>query len=59
MTKKRILISGGGSGFGELAAIGLAQAGHDTIVGAQIWPQVTQLRLKIEAIGLKNLRVES
>lgn len=58
MTKKRILISGGGSGFGELAAIGLAQAGHETIVGAQIWPQVTQLRLKIEAIGLKNLRVE-
>ena len=58
MTKKRILISGGGSGFGELAAIGLAQAGHNTIVGAQIWPQVTQLRLKIEAIGLKNLRVE-
>ena len=58
MTKKRILISGGGSGFGELAAIGLAQAGHDIIVGAQIWPQVTQLRLKIEAIGLKNLRVE-
>ena len=58
MTKKRILISGGGSGFGELAAIGLAQAGHHTIVGAQIWPQVTQLRLKVEALGLKNLRVE-
>src|SRR6185295_20009400 len=58
MTKKRILISGGGSGFGELAAIGLAQAGHNAIVGAQIWPQVTQLRLKVEALGLKNLRVE-
>ena len=58
MTKKRILISGAGSGFGELAAIGLAQAGHDVIVGAQIWPQVTQLRLKAEGLGLKTLRVE-
>jgi short-subunit dehydrogenase len=58
MTKKRILISGAGSGFGELAAIGLANAGHDVIVGAQIWPQVTQLRLKAEGLGLKTLRVE-
>ena len=58
MTKKRILISGAGSGFGELAAIGLATAGHDVIVGAQIWPQVTQLRLKAEQLGLKTLRVE-
>jgi NAD(P)-dependent dehydrogenase (short-subunit alcohol dehydrogenase family) len=57
-TKKRILISGAGSGFGELAAIGLAKAGHDVIAGAQIWPQVTQLRLKVEKLGLKNLRVE-
>ena len=58
MTKKRILISGAGSGFGELAALGLAKAGHDVIVGAQIWPQVTQLRLKAETLGLKTLRVE-
>ena len=54
MTKKRILMSGAASGFGELAAIGLARAGHDVIVGAQIWPQVTQLRLKAEALGLKG-----
>jgi NAD(P)-dependent dehydrogenase (short-subunit alcohol dehydrogenase family) len=58
MTKKRILISGAGSGFGELAAIGLAKAGHDVIVGAQIWPQVTQLRVKAEGLGLRTLRVE-
>jgi NAD(P)-dependent dehydrogenase (short-subunit alcohol dehydrogenase family) len=58
VSKKRILISGAGSGFGELASIGLAQAGHDVIAGAQIWPQVTQLRLKAENLGLKNLRVE-
>lgn len=58
MTKQRILISGGSSGFGELAAIGLAKAGHDVIAGAQIWPQVTELRLKVEELGLSNLRVE-
>ena len=58
LSKKRILISGAGSGFAELAAIGLAEAGHDVIAGAQIWPQVTQLRLKAEKLGLKSLRVE-
>jgi len=58
MTRKRILFSGGGSGFGELAAIGLAKAGHDVIVGAQIWPQVTQLRSKAKFLGLASLRVE-
>jgi NAD(P)-dependent dehydrogenase (short-subunit alcohol dehydrogenase family) len=57
-SKKRILISGAGSGFAQLAAIGLAQAGHDVIAGAQIWPQVTQLRLIAEKLGLKTLRVE-
>jgi short-subunit dehydrogenase len=58
MTRKRILISGAGSGFGELAAIGLAKAGHDVIAGAQIWPQVTQLRLKAKELGVSQLRVE-
>ena len=58
LNKKRILISGAGSGFAELAAIGLAEAGHDVIAGAQIWPQVTQLRLKTEKLGLRSLRVE-
>ena len=58
MDKKRILISGAGSGFAEGAAIGLAREGHDVIAGVQIWPQATQLRLKAEEFGLKNLRVE-
>ena len=58
MTKKRILMSGCGSGFGELAAFGLARAGHEVIIGAQIWPQVTHLRLEAEKLGLSQLRVE-
>ena len=58
MQRKRILITGAGSGFGELAAIGLAKEGHDVIAGVQIWPQATALRQKVEPLGLQNLRVE-
>jgi NAD(P)-dependent dehydrogenase (short-subunit alcohol dehydrogenase family) len=56
--KKRILITGAGSGFGEGAAVGLAKAGHDVIAGVQIWPQVVSLRQKAKDQGLNNLRVE-
>jgi NADP-dependent 3-hydroxy acid dehydrogenase YdfG len=58
MTKKRILITGAGSGFGEGAAIGLGQNGHDVIAGVQIWPQVASLRRKVKSLELSNLRVE-
>jgi len=55
---KTILITGAGSGFGEAAAIGMAQAGHTIIATAQISPQVAALREKIAALGLDNVRVE-
>jgi NAD(P)-dependent dehydrogenase (short-subunit alcohol dehydrogenase family) len=58
MSKKRILITGAGSGFGEGAAIGLAQAGHEVIATVQISPQVTPFREKAKALGLGHLRVE-
>jgi NAD(P)-dependent dehydrogenase (short-subunit alcohol dehydrogenase family) len=58
MSKKRILVTGAGSGFGEGAAFGMAKAGHEVIAGAHIWPQVSALREKAEQLNLKNLRVE-
>ncbi len=56
--KKRILITGAGSGFGAGTAIGLAKKGHDVIASTHIWPQVTQLHEIAKSLKLKNLRVE-
>jgi NAD(P)-dependent dehydrogenase (short-subunit alcohol dehydrogenase family) len=53
-TTKTILITGAGSGFGEGAAIGLAQLGHKIIAGVQISPQVTAMRKKVAELGLEN-----
>lgn len=56
--KKRILITGAGSGFGEGTALGLAKSGYEVIAGMHIWPQVTRMRRKARELGLQNLRVE-
>ena len=55
---KTILVTGAGSGFGEGAAIGMAKNGHNVIATVQVSPQVTPLREKAKALGLKNLTVE-
>ena len=57
-TTKTILITGAGSGFGEGAAIGLAQKGHNVIATVQVLPQLNALREKAQELGLSNLRVE-
>lgn len=57
-TKKTILITGAGSGFGKAAAIGMAKNGHNVIATVQVSPQVTPLREEAKALGLDNLRVE-
>lgn len=55
---KTILITGAGSGFGEAAAIGMAQNGHNIIATVHVASQVTPLREKAKALGLKNIVVE-
>ncbi len=56
--RRKILITGAGSGLGEGAAIGMARNGHEVIATAPIWPQVTALRAKAEALALRSLRIE-
>jgi NAD(P)-dependent dehydrogenase (short-subunit alcohol dehydrogenase family) len=55
--KRKILITGAGSGLGEGTALGLARNGHEVIATAQSWPQVTALRGKVAELGL-SIRVE-
>ncbi|MDH7459913.1 SDR family oxidoreductase [Chitinophagaceae bacterium 26-R-25] len=58
-TTKTILITGGGTGFGEGVSLGLAKAGYNVIAGVHISPQVTSLRRKAKEAGVENkLRVE-
>ena len=47
MSKKRILITGSGSGFGEGAAIGLARNGHEVIASSQTEGHMPLLKASI------------
>lgn len=60
---KKIFITGAGSGFGKLAALTLAQRGHNVTAGAHVGPQVQALRqeakergitLKVQKLDLSN-----
>jgi NAD(P)-dependent dehydrogenase (short-subunit alcohol dehydrogenase family) len=57
MAKRRILITGAGSGFGRGAALGLAEKGHDVIAGVYAAEQVAEMR-KEAASRRIPLRVE-
>jgi NAD(P)-dependent dehydrogenase (short-subunit alcohol dehydrogenase family) len=58
-TRKTILITGGATGFGKGAAIGMARNGHDIIATAHVSSQVIPLREEVAALGLADrIRVE-
>jgi short-subunit dehydrogenase len=53
--KKKIFITGAGSGFAKIAALGLAQKGHKVIATAETGPQVQALR---QEAAEKNISIE-
>jgi NADP-dependent 3-hydroxy acid dehydrogenase YdfG len=51
--KRKIFITGAGSGFGKIAALGLAERGHTVIATAQTGPQVQELRQEAADKGIE------
>lgn len=57
MTKKRILITGAGTGFGRGTALGLAERGHDVIAAVYDPKQVSEMKKEAASRGVA-LRAE-
>jgi short-subunit dehydrogenase len=53
--KSKVFITGAGSGFGRIAALGLAERGHTVIASAETGPQVQSLR---QEAAEKNIQIE-
>ncbi len=59
LTGKTAVVVGGTSGIGLAMAIGLAEAGADVVASSRRAEQVDEAAAKIEAAGVKSLRLTS
>ncbi len=54
MKKKKIMITGAGSGLGKGTALGLAEKGHHVIAAVQSWEQISRLLEEIKGKKFKK-----
>jgi NAD(P)-dependent dehydrogenase (short-subunit alcohol dehydrogenase family) len=59
LTGKTAVVVGGTSGIGLAMALGLAEAGADVVATSRRMEQVEETAARIEALGVKSLRIAS
>jgi NAD(P)-dependent dehydrogenase (short-subunit alcohol dehydrogenase family) len=59
LTGKSAVVVGGTSGIGLAIAVGLAESGADVVASSRRMEQVEEAAAKIEALGVRTLRVTS